>query len=187
MLLLLLLTSCASRKQTADGRQTAAYPVFSADSAYAFCAAQCEFGPRTMNSAAHDACGEWIVRKFESYGLSVTRQKADLKGYDGTILRAMNIVASFRPELSDRILVCAHWDSRPWADNDPDPDKHTVNVLGANDGASGVAVMLELARLLSLQSTADSLQTTADSLQTMTSSTDAPSGAIPTIPATHGP
>ena len=183
VMLLLLLTSCASRKQTADGRQSAAYPVFSADSAYAFCVAQCGFGPRTMNSKAHDACGEWIVRKFESYGLFVTRQKADLKGYDGTILRAMNIVASFRPELSDRILICAHWDSRPWADNDPDPDKHTVNVLGANDGASGVAVMLELARLLSLQSTADSLQTTADSLQTMTSSTDASSenGKLATI------
>ena len=181
--MLLLLTSCASRKQAADGRQSVTFPVFSADSAYAFCAAQCEFGPRTMNSKAHDACGEWIVRKFESYGLSVTKQKADLKGYDGTILRATNIVASFRPELSDRILICAHWDSRPWADNDPDPDKHTVNVLGANDGASGVAVMLELARLLSLESTADSLQTTADSLQTMTSSTDASSenGKLATI------
>ena len=148
LVMLLLLTSCASRKQTADGRQTAAYPVFSADSAYAFCAAQCEFGPRTMNSKAHDACGEWIARKFESYGLSVIRQKADLKGYDGTILRATNIVASFRPELSDRILVCAHWDSRPWADNDADEANWRKPVMAANDGASGVAVMLELARLL---------------------------------------
>ena len=158
---LLILFSCASRKQAAGGGQSAAFPVFSADSAYAFCAAQCDFGPRTMNSAAHDSCGEWIVRKFASYGLSVTKQEVDLKGYDGTTLRAMNIVASFRPELSERILLCAHWDSRPWADNDPDPDKQTTAVMGANDGASGVAVMLELARLLSLQLTADSLQTMA--------------------------
>jgi hypothetical protein len=101
-----------------------------------------------MNSVAHDQCGQWIAQSFRSYGLTVTEQKADLRGYDGTTLHAMNIIASYRPELKDRILICAHWDSRPWADNDPDPANHHTPVLAANDGASGIAVMLELARLL---------------------------------------
>ena len=124
-------------------------PEFSADSAYAFCAAQCAFGPRTMNSVAHDSCGQWIAAKFESYGLRVTEQHATLKGFDGTPLRSNNIIAALNPEATKRILVCAHWDSRPWADNDPDPANHQKPVMAANDGASGVAVMLEMARVLS--------------------------------------
>ena len=121
---------------------------FLADSAYWFCQQQCEFGPRTMNSAAHEQCGSWIAQQFERYGMEVILQKADLRGYDGTTLHSTNIIASYRPELSDRILICAHWDSRPWADNDPDEQNWHTPVMAANDGASGVAVMLEVARLL---------------------------------------
>ncbi len=127
--------------------------VFDADSALAYCARQCDFGPRTMNSAAHDACGEWIKAAFANFGLEVKSQRATLTGYDGTPLRCENIGAFYRPELTRRILVCAHWDSRPWADNDPDPANHRTPILGANDGASGVAVMLELARMLASDST----------------------------------
>lgn len=123
-------------------------PVFNADSAYSYCEAQCAFGPRTMNSEAHEACGKWIAEKFASFGMAVSTQKADLKGFDGTILKSTNIIASFKPELTNRILLCAHWDSRPWADNDPDEANHKKPVMAANDGASGVAVMLEVARLL---------------------------------------
>ena len=123
-------------------------PVFCADSAYLYCEQQCNFGPRTMNSEAHEACGKWIAEKFASFGLAVSTQKADLKGYDGTILKSTNIIASFKPEVANRILLCAHWDSRPWADNDPDEANHKKPVMAANDGASGVAVMLEVARLL---------------------------------------
>ncbi|MBR7125335.1 MAG: M28 family peptidase, partial [Prevotella sp.] len=123
-------------------------PQFNADSAYAFCAAQCDFGPRTMNSEAHEKCAEWIVAKFKSYGCTVEKQSADLKGYDGTTLKATNIIAHYRPELTTRIVIAAHWDSRPWADNDPDSANHRKPVMAANDGASGVAVMLEVARLL---------------------------------------
>jgi Zn-dependent M28 family amino/carboxypeptidase len=101
-----------------------------------------------MNSEAHEACGKWIAEKFVSFGMAVSTQKADLKGYDGTILKSTNIIASFKPELTNRILLCAHWDSRPWADNDPDEANHKKPVMAANDGASGVAVMLEVARLL---------------------------------------
>ena len=127
-------------------------PDFLADSAYVFCQQQCDFGPRTMNSEAHEQCGQWIVDKFRSYGMHITEQRATLKGFDGTSLLSNNIIASYRPEQENRILICAHWDSRPWADNDPNEANHSKPVMAANDGASGVAVMLELARLLSADS-----------------------------------
>lgn len=144
--------SCGNSKKAASATDEtvaqAVGPAFNADSAYAFCAAQCDFGPRTMNSEAHDKCGQWIVSKFSSYGMEVTEQKVTLNGYDGTPLRCTNIIASFKPELTTRILLCAHWDSRPWADNDPDSTNWRKPVMAANDGASGVAVMMEVARLL---------------------------------------
>ena len=123
-------------------------PSFNADSAYAFTKAQCDFGPRDMNSRGHDLCGEWIVSKFKEYGCRVTTQTATLAGYDGTKLRSRNIMASINPEATTRILLCAHWDSRPWADNDPDSANWRKPILAANDAASGVAVMLELARII---------------------------------------
>jgi Zn-dependent M28 family amino/carboxypeptidase len=105
-----------------------------------------------MNSEAHEQCAQWITQKFQQYGYHVELQKADLKGYDGTILKSTNIIANDRrstvnPQLP-QILICAHWDSRPWADNDPDSANWRKPVMAANDGASGVAVMLELARLI---------------------------------------
>ena len=152
-LMALLLLSCGNSKQTTLSKETDANnvvvgPEFSADSAYAYCKAQCDFGPRTMNSEAHDKCGQWIADKFREFGLEVTEQKTTLKGYDGTPLRSTNIIASHNTQATDRILLCAHWDTRPWADNDADSANWRKPVMGANDGASGVAVMLELARLI---------------------------------------
>ncbi len=123
-------------------------PTFNPDSAYAFVAAQCAFGPRAMNTKSHDDCGEWIAKKFESFGCEVHNQRTELRGYDGTMLRCRNIMASYNPKATTRILLCAHWDTRPWADNDPDSANWRKPIDGANDGASGVAVMLEIARLL---------------------------------------
>lgn len=123
-------------------------PSFNADSAYAFTKAQCDFGPRDMNSRGHDLCGEWIISKFKEYGCKVTTQDVTLAGYDGTKLRSRNIMASINPEATTRILLCAHWDTRPWADNDPDSANWRKPILAANDAASGVAVMLELARII---------------------------------------
>lgn len=128
-------------------------PKFDADSAYTFCAAQCAFGERVMNSPAHEKCGQWIVDKFKQYGCEVTEQKVDLKGYDGTVLKATNIIAQYNPKAKRRVMLCAHWDARPWADNDPDSTKHHMPVMAANDGASGVAVLLEVARQLNLMAT----------------------------------
>lgn len=148
---LLLFSSCKSNKgnSSVDNEEiTATGPTFNADSAYMFCQQQCDFGPRTMNSEAHEKCAEWIVGKFKEYGCDVTTQKATLTGYNGTSLNSTNIIASIYPERTTRILLCAHWDSRPWADNDEDEKNHHTPVMAANDGASGVAVMIELARII---------------------------------------
>ncbi len=123
-------------------------PDFNADSAYIYLQEQCDFGPRTMNSTAHDKCEKWIIQKFEQYGCKVTTQKATLNGYDGTPLRSTNIIASYNPEATTRIMFCAHWDCRPWADNDPDSTNWHKPIIAANDAASGVGVMIELARIL---------------------------------------
>ena len=181
MIASVVLTACENTKSSqgkSEDKTTAGLqqkgPEFSADSAYAFCQRQCDFGPRTMNSEAHEQCGQWIAQKFASYGLDVTEQRVTLRGFDGTPLLANNIIASYRPELKDRILVCAHWDSRPWADNDPDEANHTKPVMAANDGASGVAVMLELARLLK----APLSSTEGDTIPPASESIEAPSGAV---------
>lgn len=139
--------ACGNSKKTV-AEAVATGPEFSADSAYAYCAAQCDFGPRLMNTEAHDKCGDWIEQQFRHFGMAVSRQETVVKGYDGTPLNCRNIIASFRPGTKERVLLCAHWDSRPWADNDPDSTNWRKPVMGANDGASGVAVMLEVARLL---------------------------------------
>lgn len=143
-----LLTACGTTKKSQREEQKVVSIEFNADSAYAFCAAQCQYGPRIMNSLAHDECGQWIAEKFSEYGYEVTLQKADLKGYDDTVLKSTNIIARSKTADRPRILLCAHWDSRPWADNDPDSVNWRKPVMAANDGASGVAVMLEVARLL---------------------------------------
>lgn len=156
--LMLTAASCKKKNEvivTSDEIGTRVGPAFNADSAYAYCAAQCEFGPRTMNSDAHEKCGKWIAEKFTQLGCEVELQKAALTGYDGTMLNSTNIIAQYHPDATKRILLCAHWDSRPWADNDPDSANWRKPVMAANDGASGVAVMLEVARLLSLTDSLD--------------------------------
>ena len=94
--LLLFLVACSTTKKS-QVAQPVVTVTFNADSAYEFCAAQCSFGPRTMNSEAHEQCAQWIQQKFEQYGYQVTLQKADLKGYDGTILKNTNIIACHQP------------------------------------------------------------------------------------------
>lgn len=123
---------------------------FNADSAYMYLAKQVAFGPRVPNTVAHKQAGDWLVDELNRHGAKVVEQKMQLKAFDGTILDARNIFARINPEEKERILLLAHWDCRPWADKDPDPAKRNVPVDGANDGASGVAVLLEIARQLSL-------------------------------------
>lgn len=124
---------------------------FDADSAYNYLARQVAFGPRVPNTEAHRLAGDWLVSELKRHGAKVTEQKAALKAFDGTILNSRNIFGQINPESKERILLLAHWDSRPWADQDPDPSKRNLPVDGANDGASGVAVLLEIARQLSIK------------------------------------
>ena len=127
---------------------SAIVPIFNADSAYSFVDAQVAFGPRVPNTPAHRACAEWLTDKLRGYGAEVVVQEVELTAYTGTKLQARNIVAQFQPDKKKRLLLCAHWDSRPWADADPDPANHRKPILGANDGASGVGVLIEVARQL---------------------------------------
>ncbi len=128
-----------------------ASPSFSADSAYNYVAAQCNFGPRTMNSEAHEKCAEWLVGKFRQFGANVTLQEAPSKLYDGTPISIKNIIAVFNDSCDGRIQISSHWDSRPWADNDNDENYHNTPIDGANDGASGVGILIELARQIQLK------------------------------------
>lgn len=126
-------------------------PEFMADSAFRYIEEQCAFGPRLLGTKEADLCAEWIKDQFESKGCVVSEQKTQVTVWDGTSMPCRNIIASTNTQAQYRILLCAHWDTRPWADNDPDEANHKKPVLGANDGASGVAVMIEIARLIQQQ------------------------------------
>jgi hypothetical protein len=143
------LVSCGGNKTkaiTANAVATVKAPDFNADSAYYFIKTQVDFGPRIPNSKAHKACGKYLAAKLKSYGASVVEQECELSGYDGTILKSVNIIGSYKPESKKRIALFSHWDARPWADNDPDKANWHKPIDAANDGASGVGVLLEVAR-----------------------------------------
>jgi len=126
-------------------------PAFNADSAFYFLQKQVEFGPRVPNTAAHVRCGNWLDSLLRQYADTVYLQTGQVTAYDGTKLNFKNIIASFNPQTKQRIFLCAHWDTRPFADQDPDPDKRKLPNDGADDGASGVAVLIEIARTLRQQ------------------------------------
>lgn len=124
-------------------------PPFNADSAYQYIQTQVDFGPRDMNSKGHEACAQWIIEKAGQLADTVHIQRFDVKGFEGTNLQCTNIIASFNPGATTRILLTTHWDTRPWADQDS-KDRNKP-IAGACDGASGVGVLLELARALQSQ------------------------------------
>jgi Zn-dependent M28 family amino/carboxypeptidase len=134
-----------------DAQPEVKAPEFNADSAYQYVADQTAFGPRVPNTAAHRACGDYLAAKLEALGAKVVNQYAELTAYDGSLLQARNIIGSYRPESRKRVMLCSHWDSRPYADNDPDARNFRTPIDGANDGASGVGVLLEMARQLQRQ------------------------------------
>ncbi len=146
-----IITSCGSSGgksgETAVNMNLISAPSPNADSLYAFVQKQVDFGPRVPNTEAHGQTAEWFVKKFESYGGKVTVQEFKDNVYDGTEVNLKNIIASFNPEAKKRILLAAHWDTRPFGDRDPSDDM--VEIDGANDGGSGVAVLLEVARIIS--------------------------------------
>ncbi|MCK9161071.1 MAG: M28 family peptidase [Bacteroidaceae bacterium] len=148
--------SCGGSKNTSSSNEQnkkiiVCVPTFNADSAYVYTAHQVEFGPRVPNTKTHDDCGNYLAQQLKIFGAKVTKQSAGVIAYDGTLLKATNIIGSYRPESKKRIALFTHWDTRPWADEDPDPKNHHTPILGANDGASGVGVLLEIARLMQHQ------------------------------------
>lgn len=121
---------------------------FCADSAFSFIKRQTGFGPRVPNTEAHFKCSVWLASKLNSLGAQTCIQGFETETFDKTKLQCYNIIGSYNPDSPTRVILCSHWDSRPWADNDSDPANRKKPVDAANDGASGVAVILEIARQL---------------------------------------
>lgn len=138
MLLPILVVSCGAKK----------YPEFDKEEAFSYLNKQCEFGTREPGSEGIKLCREYIKDNLMKYNAEVKEQKFTAK-IRGKEIQSVNILASFNPRLSRRILLGAHYDTRPWADKDKNPDVHNKPISGANDGASGVAVLLEIAKIIS--------------------------------------
>lgn len=152
---IILLPACggsSSQQQnniTQSQKEHLVTPEFIADSAYHYVETQVKFGPRVPNTPTHLACAKYLSETLKRFGAEVIVQEAKVKAFDNTTLNIQNIIGQFQPEKNDRILLFAHWDTRPFADHDADPAKRNLPIDGANDGASGVGVLLEIARHLS--------------------------------------
>lgn len=153
-LVLFSMTSCDNKQNSKPVAQPApqvkqvVIPDFNADSAYNYVKKQLDFGPRVPGSVAHKQCAEWFVDFFSDKADTVYVQDFRTRLYDGRGIDGKNIIAAFNPEAKKRILLAAHWDSRPFADHDPDKNNWNTPIDGANDGASGVGVLMEIARIL---------------------------------------
>jgi len=128
-------------------------PDFDADKAYQFIADQVAFGPRVPSTPAQKECANYLEEKLKEFGAVTIRQEAKVTAFDSSKLDMINIIGQFQPEKEKRVLLFAHWDTRPFADKDPDESKHYQAIDGANDGGSGVGVLLEVARQLQKQPT----------------------------------
>lgn len=153
----ILIYSCGERGQKTttvnvqeSGGKRLEAPAFNADSAYNFIAAQVAFGPRVPNTRAHAQCADYLSSTLSRFADTVIVQQAKVHAFDGTLLNIKNIIGVFQPENKRRVLLCGHWDSRPFADHDPNPDNFYKAIPGANDGASAAGVLLEIGRLLSV-------------------------------------
>lgn len=144
-----------SEKAKQDNTIVRVVPTFNADSAYYYVKTQCDFGPRVPGTDAHSACLAFFVEQFNRFNAdTVIVQEGEMTIYDGTQKPVRNVVASYGVGKPNRVMICAHWDSRPFADNDINPDNRHKPIIGADDGASGVGVILELARQLGLKDAA---------------------------------
>ena len=124
-------------------------PAFSPDSAYRYVAEQLAFGMRTPGSKGWQQCGDYIVSNMRRWCDTLIEQPFKATLWDGSVVPGRNVIASINPHADRRILLAAHWDSRMWADHDPDESQQHQPVPGANDGASGVALLMEMARIMS--------------------------------------
>ena len=123
-------------------------PRFNSSTAYHFVAKQVEFGPRVPNTEAHQATKKWLVSQLKKHGAKVIEQDFVATAYTEEKLNSTNIIGQYNPQAKERIILAAHWDCRHITDKDPDETKRDLPVDGADDGASGVGVLLEIARHL---------------------------------------
>ena len=123
-------------------------PAFNEARAFEYLTRQTAFGPRHPNSGGHRECLQYLQSTLQQSADEVRLQPFTHAGYNGQTLKLTNVIASFKPHVKERVLLCAHWDTRPRADQDGNPARRDEPILGANDGASGVAVLLEIAALL---------------------------------------
>ncbi len=135
-----------SSNQTAPKTNKRSIPKFDAQNAYDLVAKQLDFGARVPGTDAHKKCKDWYVEQFKILGTEVIEQNFKGTVYTGKTFDCTNVIAQINPNKKERIVIATHWDSRPFCDNDPDPKNHSKPVLAADDGASGPAVMLELAK-----------------------------------------
>ena len=143
--------SCKQNLKTQNNNaENVSVPVFNADSAYHYTETQVSFGPRVPGTEAHEACGNYLSDELKRLGAEVTEQETTLQLQDKTPVPIKNIIGSFPPENKSRILLFAHWDSRPFADHDPNPDNWNKPIDGANDGAGACAALLEIARQIGM-------------------------------------
>lgn len=148
-----LIASSCEKKETGEKTETvtSTQSPFSADSAYLHIERQVAFGPRVPGTPGHKATSAYLASELERYGMKVTLQEMTLTAYDGTALESVNLIASHNPGAEKRVLLFAHWDTRPIADHDPNTSRRSEPIPGADDGASGVGVLLETARLLNTE------------------------------------
>lgn len=149
LLSVFVISSCNKRAGIQFSDKGRSVPEFSADSAYNFIKTQVDFGPRVPNTYGHVKTREFIESKLKKYAGSnaVFSQTFSEEGYSGEELKMTNIIAAFNTASADRIMLCAHWDTRPRADEDS--SRSSEYIAGADDGGSGVGVLLELARIFS--------------------------------------
>ena len=141
-------TNTSTNTTTTTPKEVAVPQTFSGDSAFVYTKKQVDFGPRIPNSSAHEKCAIWIVDELKQYMDTVIVQEFKSRGYDGKILSGKNIIGSINPKKGNRILLSSHWDTRPWADQDSVRKNEPID--GANDGASGVGTLIEIARQLAI-------------------------------------
>lgn len=155
------MTACGSSNGTTQGGEAAAAQdtatatrvTFDGNGALALTRQQCDFGPRVPGTPAHAQCAEWLMNDLKASCDTVIMQTATVQTATEGSLGIKNIIGIMNPDADKRLLLLAHWDTRPWADNDPVEANHSKPVMGANDGASGVGVLLQLARQLKDQGT----------------------------------
>ncbi|MGB2868298.1 MAG: M28 family peptidase [Bacteroidota bacterium] len=153
--LLVVLVACTAdprenspRPELSETKFATAVPRFDKDRAFRYLLTQTNFGPRVPSTEAHTRCLSFLKSELQAYADSVWLQEYTVSDPRLGSMVLTNVVAAFRPGSPSRILLTAHWDSRPWADSDKDPRNQTKPVPGANDGASGVAVLLEVSRAI---------------------------------------